>query len=203
MFFIFLVIIILITVFICNIKIEIGFENIKFNTLNDNGKYLNKDYSIWIAIYLGDKIQLIKNIIDTQNMKFKDKIKNFDIESVKNKKIQLKEIGKTIKNFNFKIRKLNLKVEVGTENAFFTSIMVAIISSIIAIIVENRIYQAEKKQYVIKPVYINKNLLNIEIDCIFNIKLIHIIYIIYILNKKGRDKNVRTSNRRSYGYSYE
>ena len=52
--------------------------------------------------------------------------------------------------------------------------------------------------------YINKNLLNIEISSIFQIKMIHIINTICIVNKKRKgDKNERTSNRRPYDYGYE
>ena len=60
------------------------------------------------------------------------------------------------------------------------------------------------KKYIITPLYFNQNIVNIEISGIFEIKMIHIINIIYILNKKeGVKKNERTSNRRSYDYSYE
>ena len=50
----------------------------------------------------------------------------------------------------------------------------------------------------------NENLLNIEISSIFQIKMIHIINTICIVNKKRKgDKNERTSNRRPYDYGYE
>ena len=70
---------------------------------------------------------------------------------------------------------------------------------------ENIIIQNYKEQNInIYPVYNYQNLLNIEFSGIFEIKMIHIINIIYILNKKeGVKKNERTSNRRSYDYSYE
>ena len=58
--------------------------------------------------------------------------------------------------------------------------------------------------YKIEPVY-NTNIINLRLNCIINVKMVHIINIIYIfLNKKGRsDKYERTSNRRSYDYSNE
>ena len=56
----------------------------------------------------------------------------------------------------------------------------------------------------VTPIYNNPNLINIEFSGIFEIKMIHIINIIYILNKKeGVEKNDGTSNRRAYDYSYE
>ena len=56
------------------------------------------------------------------------------------------------------------------------------------------------------PVYQNQNLVNLSVSGIFEVKLRHIINIIYILNrkeKKGVKKYERTSNRGSYDYSYE
>ena len=71
------------------------------------------------------------------------------------------------------------------------------------VLLRKQIANSKENRFIINPLYINKNLLNLELNCIFETKLIHIIYVIYILNEKRRDdKNVRTSNRRSYGYSY-
>ena len=74
----------------------------------------------------------------------------------------------------------------------------------IANIFYKKVENYKNQNFTIKPIYINQNLINILIDGIFEIKMIHIINIIYILNKKeGVKKYERTSNRRSYDYSYE
>ena len=71
-------------------------------------------------------------------------------------------------------------------------------------LLKNKIKSYKTQKFNVKPVFINKNLLNIDFSGIFEIKMIHIINIIYILNKKeGVKKYERTSNRRSYAYSYE
>ena len=62
----------------------------------------------------------------------------------------------------------------------------------------------ENQKFLIQPIYINQNLINIECSGIFEIEMIHIINTICIVNKKRKgDKNERTSNRRSYDYGYE
>ena len=87
-----------------------------------------------------------------------------------------------------------------------TSIIVPIVSTVILFILHKKIKKFQNQVFTINPIYINQNLVNIYISGIFEIKMSHIINIIYILNKerkKGVNKNERTSNRRSYGYSYE
>ena len=82
--------------------------------------------------------------------------------------------------------------------------MVPIISTFIAIILRRKIKKIEDQTFIINPVYINQNLVNIILSGIFEIKVIHIINILYVLNKKGSVKKYeRTSNRRAYDYSYE
>ena len=104
----------------------------------------------------------------------------------------------------FNIKKINLSINIGTENASLTALLVAIISSITGIVFRKSIIDSKKQSFRIVPVYINKNLINIAVSGIFEIKMIHIINIMYVLNKKkGVKKNERTSNRRTYDYSYE
>ena len=61
----------------------------------------------------------------------------------------------------------------------------------------------KKTNFKIIPLYKYGNAINFRLNCIINVKLVHIIHIIYILSKKGMIKNERASNRRSYDYSYE
>ena len=43
----------------------------------------------------------------------------------------------------------------------------------------------------------------IDLNCIFSLKMIHIINIMWLILRKRDDKNGRTSNRRFNAYSYE
>ena len=81
---------------------------------------------------------------------------------------------------------------------------VAIISTIISVLVSNQKIEENELMYKIEPIYNNQNLIKFQFSGIFKIKMIHIINIMYLLNKKGGiNKYERTSNRRSYDYSYE
>ena len=92
----------------------------------------------------------------------------------------------------------------GIEDAIATSYLVAIIASILSIILPHLVKKEDIKniKYEINPIY-NTLIFNLKLDSIINLKIVHIIYVIYNLVKKGRDKNERTSNRRSYAYSHE
>ena len=167
---------------------------------------LNENYKIEIALLIFRKIKILSSEITKEkldNLQLKNKLKKFNM-----KKINLDKIDKTkIEKLNRHkpdIKYINLIVNIGLEDATFTSYSVAIVSSILGIILRNTIRKSKNSKFIINPMYINKNLLNLELNCIIEIKMIHIIYIIYILNKKRRDdKYGRTSNRRSYDYSYE
>ena len=72
---------------------------------------------------------------------------------------------------------------------------VAIVSSIIGIALARKI---ENPRYTIEPVYGDMNYIFLSINCIFEIKLVHIINIFIKLKRKEYQKYGRTPNRRSY-----
>ena len=191
-------------------KIEIKIENLIITS--QTKKHINDKYKIIIKMYVFNKIPIIK-ITLTENklkkiytkLKMKEKIRKFEEEIYINKdKFDLKLLN-AIREFNkcIKIVDLKLKIQLGTENAFLTSILVAIISSIMSITISKKAMREDKIFYNVEPIYNSQNLINIAISGIFQIKMIHIINTIYVLNKKGGIEYERTSNRRSYDYSYE
>ena len=186
-------------------KIRVRVENFRFSSMQD--RHINKDYKIIIQLCILAKIPIVKiNITKTklEKLKIKEKMQKIDINVLKDDKEFDKKILKAIKEAKIIIKKMNLKIELGTENAALTSIIIPVISTLIAFLLKNRIKEYTSQTFVIRPIYINQNLINIAFSGIFEIKMIHIINIIYILNKKeGEDKNERTSNRRAYDYSYE
>ena len=206
LFFLFVCLIILIFV------IALTFSSIKIQIINlqyssQNARHINKDYKIVIKLCLLRKIPIIKlNITKTklEKLSLKEKVKDMETKFIQDKNKFDKDVIKAIKNLNLQIENINLKIEIGTENASLTSIIVPIISTVIAIILRKKVKEYDNQIFIIKPVYINQNLINILVSGIFEMKMIHIINIIYVLNKKeGVKKNERTSNRRTYGYSYE
>ncbi len=187
-------------------KIKIEIENFKF-TSQRQPRHINQDYKLIIKLCILKKIPIIKiNLTKTrlEKIELKKQIEKINIEELMaNKQFDLKII-KAFKRLNIDIDNINLKIEMGTENAALTAIIVPIISTILSIIFSRKIKKEQNQKFEIKPIYINQNLINILFSGIFEIKMIHIINIIYILNKKeGVDRNERTSNRRTYDYSYE
>ncbi len=201
--FLFLVVMGIIAIlFFSKIRIEI----IDFRFTSQTQRHINKDYKIIIKLCaLGIvpvfKIDLTK--MKLEKMKVKEKIKKIDF-TVFEKNISLdKEILQMVKKLNILIKKINLHIDIGTENASFTSIIVPAISTIIAIILRKKVKKFENQIFMINPIYQNQNLVNLSVSGIFEVKISHIINIIYILNRKGVKEYERTSNRRPYDYSYE
>lgn len=208
MFFLLLIIVLLtLLLLIAFSRIKINIKNIKFTSYKVEERHLQENYDIEVKLYVLKFLRILKINITKEKLeklRLENKIKKLE------KKLILKDVKfdvnvfDVLKNLKIIFEELNLKVEIGTENSALTSIIFGIVSGTIPFVLRNQIKNIEKQKIDIKPIYLNQNLLNIELNCIFNIKMIHIIYVMYILNKKRRDeKYVRTSNRRSYGYSYE
>jgi len=206
---IFLFILLIEILLLSTLKIEIN--NLKISTEKYKERFIDEDYKITISLWGLRKIRFFNLEITKEkleNFRIKDKIKinlnKIDLKKIKEKSnIGFKNLRK-IRRYTPKIDYIDLVAIIGLDDAILTSYIVVLISSIIGLLLRRPIEESKENRFIITPIYINRNLLNLELNCIFETKLIHIIYIIYILNKKGRvNKNVRTSNRRSYGYSYE
>ena len=201
---VFFIIIILITIIIFS-KIRIEIENIFFSTKNK--ERFNKNYKIKIKFKILNKFTIAKTTITSkklEKMQIKEKIKEIDINSIQKTNKMYKKTIEAIKNIEIQFEKINLYAQISTENAFLTSMIIPVITTIIEIILSKNISNYKNKEVIINPIYNNQNMINISFSGIFEFKMIHIINMIYILNKKGRvNINERTSNRRSYDYSYE
>ena len=192
-------------------KLDIRMINLIIDS--QSKKYINDRYEIIIKLKIFGNIPILKFTLNKsrlrkikQSRKMNEKVKQLEKDILQNKDKFDRQVIKGLKEFSKGIymEKLDLEVELGTENAFLTSMFVTIFSSILSIVF-SRIHVREKNiVYEIKPLYRNENSIKIEISGIFQIKLIHIINTIYVLNKKGGRKNhERTSNRRYFDYSYE
>ena len=207
---VFLFILLIIVLMIITIRIKYEIKELKFKSLEKD--HFNKNYEVKIIIYTFNFIPILKLTITNKKIKktlsnekvrkIIDKQKTVIIENRKD--IDIKAI-KEIKNIKIKIDEMNLNIQIGAENASITAFIIPIVSTFIAVFLSKQIQEYNNKQvFSIKPIYINQNLINVEFSGIFEIKMIHIINTICILSKKRKgDKNERTSNRRSYDYSYE
>ena len=195
-------------------KIIIEIENLRFTS--HNSKHLNDNYKIIIKLKAFGIIPILKKVYDknkindiNKKLDISKKIKKIDINKVieslkEDNKLNKDLIKKFIKDM-FEIIKMDFKIELGTENAAITAILIGILSTLISIALRNKITNTNLQRYKIIPKYSNYNLINIDISGIFGIKVIHIINIIYVAIKEKKEDNSheRTSNRKSYGYSYE
>ncbi len=227
---VFIMLAILITVLILSILIILSTLNIEIKDFEVASKQIreeqNSDYAVIISLYLGNKIKWISVHLNSKRMRkmySKMQLEKIDIKKLE-KDFSLQDL-KIIKKLKPKISYLNLKAKIGLESPVPTAFLVSTISSIIAIILphfaiktnlKSNIHKKTKakvntypnnKQYYyeIIPIYQNKNLYKIQFNCIIQVKMVHIIDVIYIFLRKERSiKNERTtSNRRAYGYSYE
>ena len=182
-------------------------SNLKFSSQAQ--RHLNKDYEITIRFYSFGFLPIFKMHLSKsklEKMRVKEKIKDIDFSVLEKSPSFDQEIVRAIKKLNMKIKNINLHIDLGTENASLTSIIVPAISTIISIVLRKTVKKFENQIFIIHPVYQNQNLVNLSISGIFEIKMRHIINIIYIFikkEKKGVKEYERTSNRRPYDYSYE
>ncbi len=199
------ILLILTTILFLFSTIHIEIKNLRASNIDDKK---NLNYDIIFSLYLGNRIKwLWVHLNNKQIKKYYSKIQLQKIEYKILKDSLRFEYLKQFKKLNIKLSHLNCYFELGVENPITTSFLVASIASIISIILPYLVKNIDKKNYKYKivPIYKNKTLYKIKFNCIIEIKLVHIINIIYTLLKKGKsDKNERaTSNRKSYGYSYE
>jgi len=182
---------IILTILIVFTTIQIHIENIRLEIPKKNGRNINKKYKITIKLYIFEKISYFK--LDITKYKMEKRVIRKNIEKLKRKiekdknNFDMKQISK-LRKMNIKIKKIDLKMVLGTEDTAQNAIIVGTISSIIAIIMgvlsEKKILaigEGKENQinWKIIPLYQNRNLLNIDLNCIISFKLIHIINAIW------------------------
>lgn len=211
--------IIFILILISKLKIDIK----NFNVQNINKEKNNKNFFIVVSFVILNltwlKIKIHKNLLAKEYVKGKLKVEENNIkmgkEAEKVAKIFLdnKKIRDEFKKISIVLEKLDLNINVGLEDCIITSYLVGIIaiviSNILPHVVAKKLKEAEiseRYKYEIVPIYENKKLYKINLNCIITAKMVHIIYIIFLIKKEKKrrsDKNERTSNRKPYEYSYE
>ena len=174
------------------------FKKIPITFLRINNKKLDKLKEKKMFINIGKSL---KNTMDKMQLQFIDKlIKNQSQKTI----LDVLSITKELK---LRFKKLDLKVNVGLSDVIVTSFLIPTITTIISFFFRNTNFDLKNSKYTINPIY---NLgdygseINIFLKCIIEVKMIHIINIMYIIKKQRKVSNyVRPSNRRAYDYSYE
>ena len=191
-------------------KLDIRIINLMIDSQNE--KHIHDKYKIIIKLKIFETIPIIRFTLTKnklkkiqQLLKVNERIQQLEKDIWENKNKFDIQMIKGLQEFSKSIymEKLDLAIELGTENALLTSMLVAIFSTILSIVFSKIRVKEKNIVYEVKPIYQNENSIKIEISGIFQIKMIHIINIIYVLKKGGRKNHERTYNRRSYDYSYE
>ena len=148
-------------------KIGIDIKNLIIDT--DAEEKINEDGKIYVYLLLFNKVKLFrKNVRNIPMKDVKFETSDFDIKIFKNKDIKINYL-ELIQNINIDIKNIDLNVNIGTEDAGITAILVGILAGILGIIIK-------KPKYQILPIYANRNLLKINLNGIFTIYLMHYIY---------------------------
>lgn len=184
LFFFFIFVIILLILFAILIvytsRIGIEIKNLEIDTEKPNGKKINEQSEIYVYILIFRKIKILKK--DIRKMKktsFKIKNKNIDFKILKKKniKINYKEL---LQNIDIDIEKLDLYAQIGTQDAALTAILVGIVSSTLGVILK-------KPKYKIVPIYKNRNLIKVKLECIISVYLMQYIY--KLIRERGEKIN--------------
>ncbi len=195
---VFLTLIIFIIACIVTLRIEIDIQKLSLSNI----KKIDKDkFTLKIRFYIFNYLKIVQIKLNNKKIKKILNNKKIDIKKIanklpKNKKQDLKLLQA------LRVKKLYLKLEIGTIDIMITTFLIPIISTILSVLL---IKSANRKNcyYKITPLYTDENIYNIDLNCIISIKIIHIISIMLKNINKGADKHERTSNRRSYAYSNE
>lgn len=158
-------------------------------------RHINKDYKIIFKMYILGKIPIIKVEITKDKLekmaikeKFYNKLKKISLKMIKERKLINRNMIDITKIIDLYIDNVKLNIEVGTENSAVTALIVPFFSTIIASVLfaMNKSKNKINNKFIVKPIYINNNLLKIEFSGIFEVKISHIIYNVYELNKRKR-----------------
>ena len=82
-----------------------------------------------------------------------------------------------VKNIDIDVEQIDLYIQLGTQDAASTAILVGTIAALLGIILK-------KPKYQVIPDYLNKNFLKIKLNCIFSIYLMQYIYKLILERKK-------------------
>ncbi len=207
---IFLLIMMIGILMICIIFLVLALSNLEINIeglqLDTTKKPIIYNTLIYIKLKLFNHITFLKIKIDNKKI---NKMKNSKLAKskalkkafYKQKAILKKEGMKIVKNLDINLEQINLKLVIGLIDTMVTILSIPILSTIISIIIARttKEYIKEDYKYTIIPDYGTNLVIKIQLNCIINIKLAHIMKVIYMLLKKGSEKNdERTSNRRTY-----
>ena len=156
-----LVIIIFLLQFFMRLSIKLEIENLRFMLPKTDNKLKNNESKILLKVYLFNKIKIAQIDLKKSNLK-NNKLNNKLIEKMIPHRFNLKyneDIIIFLKNDTYILEKLDLKIEVGVEDAAITAITVGILYTIIGNFLRNKIKDTKYQKYEITPIYKGKNMM--------------------------------------------
>ena len=188
MFFLFIfIVLVVVGLAIYTSRVGVEIKNLIINTDLPKGEKINKDSEIFIYITIFGKIKIFKNNIrniNKQRINFQNK--DLDIKFLKNRDIKI-DYKDLLQKIDIYFDKIDLNVQLGTEDAALTAILTGIIGTILGVIIR-------KPRYEVIPIYANKNFLKIKLDCIFSVHLMQYIY--NLISNKAKDLGKQTLNKK-------
>lgn len=214
-FYIALVILLLIALVIYMIyisKLEISIENLDMSNINKRKN--NEKIIIQISLKLGNikwlhfkmnKEKLANLYGKIQKFEYKNSISSKIMKEEAKKEIKImlenKEIKQKILNTKIELEKFDSNISFGTEDYILTSYLVAIVAIIISNILPHIIKNKEsinRIKYSVLPIYQQRNIYNIQLNTILNIKVARIINIAFALKKANKNQE-----RKNQHYKYK
>ena len=209
-----LLFVLIIVFLIMSMKIKIKIQDLQYNShkhIQENiytekeKTHFNSNYNFTIILYTLNiipifKIKITKKTLDKLNrkthikQKIEEKINEEELIKLEEKYNLKKDFMQIIKNIKISIEEIDLKIEIGTENAILTSFIVPTISTILAILIVNSKNNIENKKFKITPIYQNKNIVKVNVDGNIIVKFSNIVNTIYILNNNKKVKNENKIN---------
>ena len=123
---------------------------------------VKSDYQVKIGIYFLEKIPLLW--VSLNNQKMRKLYTSKQLEKIDFKKLEKnvplkKQTWAILKALKIRIKKLQLYISIGTENAIFTSYIIAFLGSIIGILLPHltKKEQIQNCHYTVTPIYQDKN----------------------------------------------
>lgn len=193
----FLVVFIILGLIFSKIKIVINRVELD-NTICEQGYLRQLDGKLKVYLYGIVKVLSISlnkeriQKVSKSKLFNKDKLKRIEGKIIKN--VSMKEI-KEIKNVKLNLEKLDMNLNLGTNDVIITSFLIFIISNIVTFVVVKNINKNNKKQYhyIINPCYQNKNVFILDVSCVISIKAVHIINMLYRYFESYGNKNILVS----------
>lgn len=205
-----LIIILLLISIILLSTVKVSIDKLKISNIDNTNTILEKikfDYEFSISLYFLNLVPYLKINLDREKLEKYNLKKDLNDLNLYRLKKDFSIIKGDLKKLDLKLEKFKMKLFIGTEDVLLTTGLIFIISTIIPNVLNKVIkdFDVKKHKYEIRPLYGNKNLFKLNLNCIINTKMVHIIHVIYIFLKKKRSEvnYDRTSNRRAYDNSYE